>query len=334
MSIDPQELHREMLVFDAHRDVAYEAPLNERFLASWLTGVDLCLPLLKQGGIDAQVFAFCIAPSAAGLPPTAEALRQLDLVMGILESHGDEALLARTAGDIRRAKQEGKIALILSLEGAEPVCNELGLLRMFYRLGFRATGLTWNFRNALADGRYEGAEGRLSKLGVAAVREMNRLGMMVDLAHLAQPAMREVLQATERPVIHSHGVTLGACPTRPSNIPDDLLEAIARNGGLFCVTTVPEAVATDPAQATLERYLDHVDHAVKVMGSDHVGLGADFDVYQIHLGLPRERWLRGLEEADRWPDVTAGLMARGYSQADVRKIVGENLLRVFGQVIG
>ena len=110
MSIDPQELHREMLVFDAHRDVAYEAPLNERFLASWLTGVDLCLPLLKQGGIDAQVFAFCIAPSApAGLPPTAEALRQLDLVMGILESHGDEALLARnrrerSAGQNRRAK--------------------------------------------------------------------------------------------------------------------------------------------------------------------------------------------------------------------------------------
>jgi membrane dipeptidase len=334
MSVDAQELHREMLVFDAHRDVAYEAPLAERFLANWLTGVDLCLALLKEGGIDAQVFAFCIAPSAAGLPPTAEALRQLDLVMGMLESHGNELLLARTAGDIRRAKEEGKIAVILSLEGAEPICNELGLLRMFYRMGFRATGLTWNFRNTWADGRYEGPEGRLSTLGAAAVREMNRLGMVVDLAHLAQPAMRQVLQVTEQPVIHSHGVTLGACPTRAANIPDDILEAIARSDGVFCVTTVPEAVSTDPAQATLERFLDHIDHAVKVMGSDHVGLGADFDVYQIHLGMPRERWLRGLEEADRWPAVTAGLLARGYSPGDVRQVMGENLLRVLGRVIG
>ncbi len=333
MAVDPQSLHREMLVFDAHRDVAYEAPWRERFLANWLLGVDLCLPLLRQGGIDAQVFAFCVAP-APGLPPTAEVLRELDLVLSTLESHADEAVLATTAGQIRQAKAQGKLAVLLSLEGAEPILEELGILRMFYRMGFRATGLTWNFRNALADGAREGAGGRLSRLGVAAIREMNRLGMMVDLAHLAQPAMRQVLDVTERPVIHSHGVTLGACPDRPGNVPDDLLEAIARNGGVFCLTTVPEAIATDPVQATLERFLDHVDHAVRVMGADHVGLGADFDVYLSHLGLPAERWLKGLEEADKWPAITAGLLQRGYTEADVRKIMGENLLRVYGQVIG
>lgn len=331
--MDAKRLHQDALIFDAHRDVAYEAPWQERFLAGWLLGVDLCLPLLRKGGIDVQVFAFCTAP-APGLPPTAETLRQLDLVLEALDTHHDEAVLVTTIAEIHQAKAQGKIAVLLSLEGAEPILNQLGLLRMFYRLGFRAAGLTWNFRNLLADGAREGAGGRVSKLGLDVVKEMNRLGMVVDLAHLAQPAMRQILAQTERPVIHSHGVTLGACPDRSANIPDDLLEAIASNGGVFCVTTVPEAVETDPAKATLERFLDHVDHAVKIMGSDHVGLGADFDVYLSHLGLPAERWLTGLEEADKWPEVTAGLLGRGHSQADVRKIIGENLMRVYGQILG
>ena len=331
--MDARQLHQDTLIFDAHRDVAYEAPWRERFLANWLIGVDLFLPLLRQGGIDAQVFAFCVAP-APGLPPTAEVLRQLDMVLDTLETHGDEVVLATTVAQIREAKAQGKIAILLSLEGSEPILDQLGILRMFYRMGFRAAGLTWNFRNLLADGAREGADGRLSKLGVAVVKEMNRLGMVVDLAHLAQPAMRQVLALAEQPIIHSHGVTLGACPQRAANIPDDLLEAIAANGGVFCVTSVPEAVEPDPAKADIERFFDHVDHAVRIMGSDHVGLGADFDVYLSHLGLPAERWLRGLEEADKWPDVTAGLLKRGYDEADVRKIMGENLLRVYGQVLG
>jgi membrane dipeptidase len=331
--MDAETLHRDALIFDAHRDVAYEAPWRERFLDNWLIGVDLFLPLLRKGGIDAQVFAFCMAP-VPGLPPTAETLRQLDVVFETLDAHRDEAVLATTVAEVRRAKAEGKVAILLSLEGAEPVLDQLGLLRIFYRLGFRAAGLTWNFRNLLADGAREGEGGRLSKKGAAVVREMNRLGMVVDLAHLAKPAMRQVLAISEQPVIHSHGVTLGACPLRAASIPDDLLEAIARTGGVFCVTTVPEALDLDPTAADLERYLDHIDHAVKVIGPEHVGLGADFDVYLSHLDLPAERWLRDLEEADKWPSVTAGLLRRGHSAQAVRQIMGENLLRVYGQVLG
>ncbi len=334
MSTDPLQLHQDTLIFDAHRDVAYEAPLSERFLANWLLGVDLCLPLLRQGGIDAQVFAFCVAP-APGLPPTAEVLRELDMVMAVLDERPGEVALATSVADIRRAKGEGRLAILLSLEGAEPIMGELGLLRMFYRLGFRSIGLTWNFRNALADGAREGEQGGgLSRFGVAAVREMNRLGMMVDIAHLAPAGMRDVLRVSERPVVHSHG-TCGALLPPPGRTPDDhMLEAIAANGGVFCVTTVPEALAENRADASLESYLDHVDHAVQVMGVEHVGLGADFDVYLSHLGLPPERWLRGLEEADRWPAVTAGLLARGYSEGDIHLIMGENLLRVYGEVMG
>ena len=333
--MDAATLHRDAFIFDAHRDVAYEAPLAERFLANWLIGVDLHLPLLKQGGIDAEVFAFCVAPEPAGLPATAEVLRELDLLMTILESHSDVATLATKVSEIEEARRKGQVAVLLSLEGGEPILTEIGILRMFYRIGVRSMGLTWNFRNALADGKGEGPDASgLSQLGVAAVQEMNRLGMMVDIAHLAFAGMRDVLRISERPIIHSHGVTLGACPQRVANIPDDILEAIAAKGGVFCVTTVPEALAIDRAEQTIERFLDHIDHAVRVMGIDHVGLGGDFDVYQSHLGLPAERWLSGLEEVDKWPAVTDGLLQRGYDEPAVRKIMGQNLLRVYGQVIG
>jgi membrane dipeptidase len=236
---------------------------------------------------------------------------------------------------VHQARAEGKIAAILGMEGAEPILTELDLLRLFYRLGLRHMGLTWNYRNALADGGYEGREGGgVSNFGRAVVQEMNRLGMVVDVAHMTPAGMRDVLRISEQPVIHSHGGTRGVNPSHPRTVDDDVLEGIAAIGGVFCVTTVPGAMTPDPASATLEDCLDHVDHAVSVMGADHVGLGADFDVYQSHLGLPAERWLRDLEEVDKWPNVTAGLLARGYGEADVRKIMGENLARVFGQVMG
>jgi len=332
--IDAVDLHRHALVWDAHRDVDYEAPLKERFLQGWMVGVDMHLSLLKRGGVDVQVFAICV-PGVPGLPPTAQALKQLDGVMNVLETHSDEVVLATTTRDILKAKQEGKIAAILGMEGGEPILTELGLLRMFYRLGMRLMGLTWNFRNALADGGYEGREGGgLSSFGVAVVKEMNRLGMMVDIAHLTPNGMRDVLKISERPVIHSHGATRALCPEHPRTLDDELLEEIAGSGGVFCVTTPPEALASRHEEATLGRYLDHIQHAVRVMGIDHVGLGADFDVYQSHLGLPAERWVRDLEEVDKWPNVTAGLLQRGYSEPDVRKILGENLSRVFREVIG
>jgi membrane dipeptidase len=259
----------------------------------------------------------------------------LDAVMRILEEHGDEVVLVTTTAQVRQAKQEDKIAVLLGMEGGEPILTELGLLRTFYRLGLRHMGLTWNHRNALADGGYEGRDGGgLSRFGVSVVEEMNRLGMMVDVAHMTPAGMRDVLRVSQQPVIHSHGGTRAVSPHHPRTVDDGVLEGIASQGGVFCVTTVPEAMAQDPASATLADFLNHVDHAVKLMGIDHVGLGADFDVYQSHLGLPAERWLKGLEEVNKWPNVTAGLLERGYTEAEVRKIMGENLLRVFRQVIG
>ncbi len=234
-----------------------------------------------------------------------------------------------------QAKRQGKIAVFLSFEGAEPILTEMGLLRMFYRIGLRAMGLTWNYRNETADGGYEGREGYgLSQFGGAVVKEMNRLGMVIDIAHATPQTMRDVLRVSEQPVIHSHGGVRALNPDHPRTLDDGLLEQIARNGGVFCATTVPQAISTQNGEVTIEQYLDVVDHAVKVMGADHVGLGADFDVYQSHLPYAIGGWLKGLEEADKWPEVTAGLLRRGHPEAVVRKILGENLLRVYRQVVG
>ncbi|MCL4561711.1 MAG: dipeptidase [Chloroflexi bacterium] len=332
--MDAKLLHEDALIWDAHRDVAYEAPLKERFLAKWMVGVDLHLDRVRSGGIDVQVYAICLA-CELGLEPTAQALKELDAILNILDTHQDEAALVTTTGEALAARQDGRLAVILSLEGAESILTELGLLRMFYRLGFRNMGLTWNFRNPLADGGYAGRDGGgLSSFGVEVVKEMNRLGMMVDLAHMTPAGMRQILQISELPVIHSHGGTRHVTPEHPRTLDDDMLEAIARNGGVFCVTTVPEILADASGKPSLDRFLDHIEHAVSVMGVDHVGLGADFDIYTSHLEPSSHTWVKDLEEANQWPNVTAGLLRRGIPEADIRKIMGDNLRRVFQQVIG
>lgn len=329
-----QQLHQEMLVWDAHRDVAYEAPLEARFLQRWMIGVDLHLLRLQQGGINVQTFAICVGPEM-GMNYTAQALKELDEVFNIVEAHSNEVVLVTKTADALKAKEEGKIAIFLNFEGAEPVADQLGLLRMFYRMGVRAMGLTWNFRNEVADGGYEDHEGgRLSQFGVQVIKEMNRLGMLVDLAHLSFNAMSQAIAVSEQPVIHSHGGVNAINPTHPRALKDDMLEQIAAKGGLFCVTSVPQALAPESNGATLARLLDAVDHCVELIGVDHVGLGADFDVYQSHLPYAIGEWTKDLEEADKWPSITAGLVERGYAEEDIRKIMGGNLLRLYRQVVG
>jgi membrane dipeptidase len=332
--MDADRFHKDILVWDAHRDVAYEAPLKERFLQKWMLAVDLDLELVRAGGVDVQVYAISTA-STLGLAPTAQALKELETVLEIIEAHSEEAVLATNTQAILQAKRAGKLAALLNFEGAEPILTDLGLLHMFYRLGLRAMGLTWNFRNDLADGSYEGPSGGgLTNFGRSVVAEMNRLGMVVDIAHMTEHGMLDVLALSETPVVLSHGAVGAVRPGHHRAYSDTIMEKIAANGGVFCVTSIPEALASDKEGATIECMIEHVDHAVRVMGIDHVGLGADFDVYLSRLGLPAERWLKDLEEVDRWPNVTRLLLERGYPEEDVKKIMGENLLRLYQQVIG
>jgi membrane dipeptidase len=232
------------------------------------------------------------------------------------------------ASDIEGAKPSGQVGVILGLEGAESLEGDLGVLRMLHRLGVRNVGLTWNFRNQAADGvGEERTGGGLTTFGVSLVEEMNRLGIIVDIAHLAPAGVEDVLKVSQAPIIASHANARALCDHR-RNLTDAQLEKIAKNGGVVCVTFVPAFVDGNEDKTTLPRILDHVDHLVRVMGEDHVGLGSDFD------GFFGDEKTEGLEDVSKMPAITVGLLQRGYSETAVQKILGGNLLRVFKKVVG
>jgi membrane dipeptidase len=251
----------------------------------------------------------------------------IDQFYRVQTEHAADVCLATKASDIECAKQEGKVAGILSLEGAEGLEGDLGVLRMLYRLGVRWIGLTWNHRNQAADGLGElRTGGGLTEFGVQLVREMNRLGMLVDIAHLAPAGVRDVLATSQAPVIASHANAHALCPV-PRNLSDEQLEGVAETGGMVGVTYVPDFIRVGDAPATLDGLIDHIDHIVHTVGIDHVGLGSDFDGF----GDPPPA---GLEDVSCVPNLTVRLLERGYSDQDAQKILGGNWLRVIRQVLG
>jgi len=325
--LDPRQLHRESIVFDAHCDTLQEVLAGKRRLGERSEEGHIDLPRLREGGVTAQIFALFVSPTYVPGGAASQALRLLDVFYQELGENANQLTLATKANDIERAKVEGKVAGILSLEGAEALEGDLGVLRAFYRLGVRNIGLTWNLRNAAADGVDETrSSSGLTNFGVQLVQEMNRLGIMVDISHLSPTGVRDVLHISEAPVIASHSNAYALCSHR-RNLTDEQLESIASKGGVVGVTFVPNFVTEDGNQATLKRVLDQIDYMVKTMGVDHVGLGSDFD------GFFNAK-VQGLEDVTRLPRLTVGLVERGYSEEDVKKILGGNFLRVFREVVG
>jgi membrane dipeptidase len=320
------KLHRESIVFDGHCDVLMPVLTGERQLKERSRQGHLDLPRMREGGLTAQVFAiFDYWEKIGNEKATAQALRMLDAFYQEMEANPDSLTLATTAADVERAKRENKVAAILGLEGAEPLEGDLRLLRIFHRLGVRNIGLTWNYRNRAADGIGVTSPHGLTDFGRALVREMNRLGIMVDIAHLAPPGVADVLALSTQPVISSHTGAY-ALQAHQRNLTDAQLEGIARSGGLVGVTFVPNFLSANPKKAHISQALDHIDYVARAVGVDYVGLGSDFDGYK---GVTR-----GLEDVTCLPQITAGLLERGYTPPDVRKILGENFLRVFRQVCG
>jgi membrane dipeptidase len=338
MRMDAKTLHGNSTVIDGHCDTllrwqALESGRQPRAPLPEGERGHIDLERLKLGGVTAQNFACYIWPQYLPSQATRQTLRLIDLFYRFQAEHAEDMCLATRAGDIERAKVEGRVAGILSMEGAEGLEGDLGVLRMMYRLGVRWIGLTWNHRNQAADGLFEvRTGGGLTEFGVRLVEEMNRLGMIVDIAHLAPAGVRDVLATSQAPVVASHANAHAVCPV-PRNLSDEQLEGVAETGGVVGVTYVPNFIrggkepATGEEPATLDMLLDHVDHMVHVAGIDHVGLGSDFDGFG---GAPPA----GLEDVSCVPNVTARLLERGYSQEDVRKIIGGNWLRVIRQVIG
>ncbi|HTB88549.1 MAG TPA: dipeptidase [Steroidobacteraceae bacterium] len=367
-------------LIDGHNDLPWE--IRERFKSD-VAAVNLAgntshlpveagqaalmtdIPRLRAGHVGAQFWSVWIPVETQGFEAVQMTLEQIDLVKRMTAQYPGDFAMAYTAADIRRIHKSRKIASLIGIEGGHQINNSLAVLRQMYDAGARYMTLTHTTNTAWADSATDTpAHHGLTPFGVEVVKEMNRLGMLVDLSHVSPDTMRAALAASQAPIIFSHS-SARALDDHPRNVPDDVLRAVAANGGVVMVNFAPPYVSAarnhweadhaaertrfnsppyaglyigQPERAkaalaeweaqhpmpvtTLAQVADHVEHIRQVAGVDHVGLGSDFD------GIPDAPV--GLEGVDRYPALLAELMRRGWSDADIAKLAGENLLRAFG----
>jgi membrane dipeptidase len=364
-----RRLHKSAPLIDGHNDYPWE--LRETTTDRDLEKLDISKPQpaihtdiarLKAGGVGGQFWSVYVPASMAGQQAVTATLEQIDVVHRMMRRYPETFELALTAGDVERIFKKGKIASLIGMEGGHSIDSSLATLRMFHRLGARYMTLTHSTNIPWADSGTDTAKlGGLSRFGEEVVREMNWLGMLVDLSHTSPETMEDAIRVTQAPVIFSHSSARAVCDV-PRNVPDSVLKLMPQNGGVVMVTFVPgflsnevaahsqleraererltAAFPNDPAavtakieewrkanpapHATLAQAADHIDHIRKVAGIDHLGIGSDFD------GI--DSTPVGLENVSTYPALTAELLKRGYSDEDIRKINGLNVLRVMRQV--
>lgn len=361
---DPEErarrIHSEAIVIDTHADTLQRVLYGGVDLGDHLPDGHVDIPRLRQGGVDGQFFALWVDSIFAGPAAVKQTLRLIDAMNRVLEKHPDKIALARSADELEAINKSGRIAALLGIEGGHAIDDDLRVLRVYYNLGVRYMTLTWSNANNWADSSREERHGGLTEFGKEVVREMNRLGMIVDISHVSDKTFYDVLKVATRPVIASHS-SCRALAANPRNMTDDMIRALARNGGVIGINFYSAFIDDDYARRArsgqspsaaerlnpkswaelerlaaerykrfetpskiapppMERVLDHIDHVVKLVGADHVGLGSDYD------GIDSAP--AGLEDVSRLPNITRGLLRRGYSERDIKKILGGNFLRV------
>jgi len=289
------------------------------------------LPRLRAGHLGAQFWSVYVPSDAVGEGAARVQLEEIDIARQIVARYPDQLELALTPSDVERIFGAGRIASMLGMEGGHAIENSLGALRAFFDLGVRYMTLTHSESIDWADaGTGEELHGGLTRFGEEVVREMNRLGMLVDLSHASPGTMSDVLNVTEAPVIFSHS-SARALTDHVRNVPDSILRRMPENGGIVMVTFVPSFISEEvrtyegppegAPRATLSDVADHIEHVREVAGIEHVGIGSDFD------GISSTPV--GLEDVSTYPALFAELSRRGWSEADLRKLAGENLLRVW-----
>jgi membrane dipeptidase len=357
------DLLRSQPVIDGHNDLLWEARQRVGYDFDRLDVAGDCpthtdLPRLRRGGVGGQFWSVFVPASLAGDDAVSATLEQVDAGHQLVARYAGELAFARTPEEVERAWGSGRIASMLGAEGGHSINSSLATLRMLHVLGVRYMTLTHNSNVPWADSATdEPAAGGLTRFGVEVVREMNRIGMLVDLSHVSPDTMRDALTATEVPVIFSHSSARAVCDS-PRNVPDDVLERLRANNGVCMVTFVPMFVNPDAAawraeltataaargitpanadeysaftddwraknptpKATLEDVVRHVEHVREVAGVDHVGLGGDYDGTST---LPE-----GLEDVSGYPRLLSALADRGWSDADLGKLTSGNVLRVW-----
>lgn len=363
-----QRIHESSLLIDGHNDLPWvlrkkgSLKFDKLDISEAQKELHTDIPRLKRGGVGAQFWSVYV-PANTAYDGTAlsATLEQIEMVDAMIERYPGTFSKAFTVGDIQRIAGEGKIASLLGVEGGHSIENSLNVLGQLYKLGARYMTLTHSDTLDWADSATDEARhGGLTPFGEDVVREMNRLGMMVDLSHVSPETMKHALRISKSPIIFSHS-SARAVADHPRNVPDDVLNLVAENGGVVMVNffsgfVVPAAADNyaqsfalrreqekllgdeDKADEVVKRWrranpmphgtihdlVDHIDHIVSVAGIDHVGIGSDYDGVSI---LPAQ-----LEDVSTYPLITQALLDRGYSEADIKRVLGENVLRVMREV--
>ena len=361
-------LTRQSPLIDGHNDYPWELrekaqrDLSKLDISKPQPSIMTDIPRLRAGGVGGQFWSVYVPVELMGQTAVTATLEQIDIVHQMTRKYPETFELALTADEVERIFKKGKIASLIGMEGGHSIDNSLAALRMFQRLGARYMTLTHSSNTAWADSATDVPKlGGLSPFGEEVVREMNWLGMLVDLSHVSPDTMDDAIRVSRAPVIFSHS-SARAVNDVPRNVPDNILQRLPKNGGIVMVTFVPGFLspkvaawnrlqtaeqtrltqqfphdaaavtrgvaqwsAANPApRATIADAADHIDHIRKVAGIDHIGLGGDFDGIQ--------SVVQGLENVSTYPALIAELLRRGYKDDEIKKITGQNILRVMRQV--
>ena len=358
-------LHKQVPLIDGHNDYPWALrgiDVGRDFSKAEITGSVPALmtdiPRLRHGGVGGQFWSVYVPSSMQGKEAVRATLEQIDIVHRMVQRWPQAFATARTAAEVERVFKSGRIASMIGMEGGHSIDSSLATLRMLHALGAGYMTLTHGLNVPWADAATDKPVlGGLSPFGEEVVREMNWLGMLVDLSHVSPDTMEDAIRVSEAPIIFSHSSAKALCNV-PRNVPDNVLQMLPKNGGVVMITFVPGFISQEVAdhgakqqaaqqsaraqfpnndayvatamerwraenpepRATLSQVADHIDHVRKVAGIDHIGLGGDFD------GISSV--VQGLEDVSKYPDLTAELLGRGYTDQDIKKILGQNILRV------
>jgi membrane dipeptidase len=364
-----RKLHFSSIVIDTHDDTTQRFLDGKFDLGMRSSAGSIDIPRMKEGGLGAIFFSIWIPSKVTGPEAVDRALVQIDAVREQVRKHPNDLVLATTAAEVRDAHKQGKIAALMGVEGGHMINSNLGVLRSYAALGVRYMTLTHSGNDEWADSSTDKAvHNGLTDFGKDVVREMNRLGVIVDISHVSDKTFYDALEVSNAPLFASHSSCRAICDA-PRNMTDQMMKDLAAKGGVvqinyhvgFLSQEFREAEKADPeinkaisAEVTkrcgenegcqliegdritrqyveqgklprvdFAKIIEHIDHAVKVAGVDHVGLGSDFDGANMPYGM---------EDATKLPKITEALLQKGYSEGDVKKILGENTLRVMGEV--
>ncbi|MDP2602168.1 MAG: dipeptidase [Deltaproteobacteria bacterium] len=338
-SREAEAIHNRSVIVEAHRDVFEMVRLKnsgEKFPL-----LNATLPRLKKGGVTISIFAVCgdsVTHSKGTYRYLHAALENIDWLRQEAEASAGKIKIILSADDVPSEPSRDAVYFLLSFEGGKPLEGRLEHLRNFYWLGLRAMQITWNLRNELADGiREEETKGGLTRFGVSVVREMNRLGMLIDLAHISRTGFFHVLDIATGPVVCSHS-NCRKLNLHPRTIDDDQIKALAGTGGVMGINAIATQVAAK--EPTLDKLLDHISYIAEIVGVDHVGLGLDFvkDDGPLHpedelFNTGENKLLPELENEEDLLNLTDRLVKRGFKADEITKILGGNFLRVLKEVL-